>query len=254
MSTNFQKIVSVIMPAYNAERFIDESIRSVISQTYPYWELLIVDDCSNDNSAIIIKKYVEEDNRIVYFKTEQPSGSPYIPRNIGIQNASGRYIAFLDSDDAWLPHKLEEQLPLFDNDHTVIVFSNYEKMNEIGDRNERYINAPAFTNYKKLLRGNVIGCMTAMYDTSKVGKVYFENINHEDYVMWLSILKWGYIARNTNTVTALYRIRRKSVSSNKLKVLSWQWNIYVNVEKTGYLKAICYFCHYACKAFVKSKK
>lgn len=254
MSNNLTEIVSVIMPAYNAERFINDAIKSVLSQTYSYWELLIVDDCSSDSSATIIKEYVEADNRIVYFKTEQPSGSPCIPRNLGIQNAKGRYIAFLDSDDVWLPHKLEEQLPLFDDEHTTIVFSNYEKMNEIGERNERHIKAPAFTDYKKLLRGNVIGCMTAVYDVSKIGKVYFENVNHEDYVMWLSILKRGYIAQNTNTVTALYRIRSKSVSSNKLKVLTWQWNIYMNIEKKGYLKAAYYFCHYAYKAFMKSKK
>lgn len=247
-------LISVITPCYNAASYISEAINSVIAQSYSNWEMLIVDDCSTDNSALIIQKYSSVDSRIYYFKTDQPSGSPCIPRNIGIQNASGRYIALLDSDDAWLPHKLEEQLPLFEDEHTAVVFSNYEKMNEVGERSERHINAPVFTNYNKLLRGNVIGCMTAMYDTSKIGKVYFENINHEDYVMWLSILKRGYIAQNTNTITALYRIRSKSVSSNKLKVLAWQWNIYVDIEKTGYLKAVYYFCHYAYRALMKSKK
>ena len=247
-------LVSVITPCYNAALFIAEAINSVISQSYTNWELLIVDDCSTDNSALIILEYCSVDYRIHYFKTEQPSGSPCIPRNIGIQNAKGRYIAFLDSDDVWLPCKLEEQLPLFNDRHTAIAFSDYEKISEAGARNKRRIKAPAITDYKKLLRGNVIGCVTAVYDISKVGKIYFENINHEDYVMWLSILKKGYIAQNTNTVTALYRIRKKSVSSNKLKVLFWQWNIYVRVEKTGYLKAIYYFCHYAYKAFLKSRK
>lgn len=247
-------LVSIITPCYNAASYIAETIDSVIAQSYPNWELLIVDDCSTDNSALIILEYCSMDSRIHYFKTKQPSGSPYIPRNIGIQNAKGRYIAFLDSDDAWLSFKLNEQLPLFNDKHTAIAFSDYEKMNEAGERNKRRINAPTYTNYKKLLRGNVIGCATAVYDTFKVGKVYFENVNHEDYVMWLSILKRGYIAQNSNTVTALYRIHNKSISSNKLKVLSWQWNIYVNVEKTGYLKALYYFCHYAYKAFLKSRK
>ena len=101
--------------------------------------------------------------------------------------------------------------------------------------------------------GNVIGCLTAIYDTQKVGKIYFENIHHEDYILWLAILKKGFIGRNTETVNALYRVRTQSVSSNKWKVLLWQWNIYINVEKVGYIKAIYYFMNYALKAYKKNK-
>jgi hypothetical protein len=107
-------------------------------------------------------------------------------------------------------------------------------------------------DYQHLLLGNVIGCLTAIYDTEKVGKVYFSDYPHEDYIMWLSILKKGYIARNTNTVTALYRVRYNSVSSNKLKVISWQWEIYRSVEKLGYWKSVLFFISYAYKAFRKS--
>ena len=125
-------------------------------------------------------------------------------------------------------------------------------MTEAGERNERVIEAPLITTYQKLLRGNVIGCLTAVYDTKKVGKVYFPQHTHEDYLLWLSILKRGYVARNTGTVEALYRVRKHSVSSNKLKTLLWQWDIYVNVEKLGYLKAAYCFICYAYKAFIKA--
>lgn len=114
------------------------------------------------------------------------------------------------------------------------------------------MKAPAVTDYKSLLKGNVIGGLTAVYDTVKVGKRFFVNHPHEDYILWLEILKQGYVARNTNTVEALYRVRRHSVSSNKLKAMSWQWSIYRNVEKISYWKAVYYFFCYAYKAFRKA--
>lgn len=249
-----QEKVSVIMPVHNAEKYLSESISSVLQQTYPYWELLIVDDCSTDNSLAIINRYAVLDARIRCLKTDAPSGSPCLPRNLGIKAAQGRFIAFLDSDDCWLPNKLEQQLCLFGETGTVgLVFSDYEKMSEEGERNNRVIKAPMEVSYKQLLRGNVIGCLTAVYDTSKVGKMFFMQHTHEDYILWLSILKKGVVAVNTGTVEALYRVRRNSVSSNKLKVLSWQWDIYRNIEKTGLLKAMYYFAHYAYKAYRKAR-
>lgn len=249
-----QEKVSVIMPVHNAEKYLSESISSVLQQTYPYWELLIVDDCSTDNSLAIINRYAVLDARIRCLKTDAPSGSPCLPRNLGIKAAQGRFIAFLDSDDCWLPNKLEQQLCLFGETGTIgLVFSDYEKMSEEGERNNRVIKAPMKVSYKQLLRGNVIGCLTAIYDTSKVGKMFFMQHTHEDYILWLSILKKGFVAVNTGTVEALYRVRRNSVSSNKLKVLSWQWDIYRNIEKTGLLKAMYYFAHYAYKAYRKAR-
>lgn len=249
-----QEKVSVIMPVHNAEKYLSESISSVLQQTYPYWELLIVDDCSTDNSLAIINRYAVLDARIRCLKTDAPSGSPCLPRNLGIKAAQGRFIAFLDSDDCWLPNKLEQQLCLFGETGTVgLVFSDYEKMSEEGERNNRVIKAPMEVSYKQLLRGNVIGCLTAIYDTSRVGKMFFMQHTHEDYILWLSILKKGVVAVNTGTVEALYRVRRNSVSSNKLKVLSWQWDIYRNIEKTGLLKAMYYFAHYAYKAYRKAR-
>ena len=249
-----KRLVSIITPCYNSSVFIEQTIQSVQAQTYTNWEMLIVDDCSKDNSADIIKTYAKEDKRIKYLKTEKPSGSPVKPRNIGIENSNGRYIAFLDSDDVWLPNKLEEQLYLFDDKKVAVVYSNYEKMNENEERDNRIIKAPSETDYQNLLKGNVIGNLTGIYDTEKVGKVYCPNIHHEDYVLWLSILKQGYKAINTNSVTALYRVRDNSVSSNKLKVLSWQWHILRNIENLPLHRTMYYFVHYAVKGFLKAIK
>ena len=245
-------LVSIITPAYNAASYIGETIESVLKQTYPHWELLIVDDCSTDESSAIIADYAAQDSRIRYFKTASPSGSPCLPRNMGIKFAQGRFIAFLDSDDCWLPHKLEEQLPLFEKSDVGIVYSDYEKMTERGERNQRVVKAPACAGPRRWVLGNVIGCLTAVSDAALVGKVYFENHSHEDYILWLSILKQGYVARNSGKVSACYRVREHSVSSNKWKALSWQWDIYRNVEKIGFLKAAYCFVHYAYKAFRKS--
>ena len=244
---------SIVMPCYNSGTYIRQAINSVRGQTYQDWELLVVDDGSTDNSADIIKGMEQTDGRIKYLKTNAPSGSPIVPRNIGVKNALGRYIAFLDSDDAWLPNKLERQMKMFEQyEDMAICFSNYEKMTEQGERNNRIIKAPSISTYKQLLLSNVIGCLTAVYDTEKVGKVFFQNHSHEDYILWLDILKRGYVARNTNTVEALYRVRENSVSSNKLKTLSWQWDIYRNVEKIGLFRSSYYFLNYAYRAFKKA--
>ncbi len=247
-------MISIITPCYNSVNFISQAIDSVIAQTYTDWEMIVVDDNSRDNSPDIIQEYCRKDARIRYIRTERPSGSPTLPRNIGLKHARGRYIAFLDSDDLWLPTKLEKQLLLFQEDKVAIVYSNYEKISEDGKRDNRNIIAPSQVDYKTLLKGNVMGCLTVMYDSEKVGKRFFNYIGHEDYAVWLAILKEGYIAKNTNTVTALYRVRRQSVSSNKWDVLSWQWNIYVNVEKTGIPMAVFYFVNYAVRAFLKRIK
>lgn len=247
-------MISIVTPCYNSGDSIRETIESVLAQTYTDWEMLIIDDCSKDGSSDIIQQYAAADPRIKYICTDSPSGSPTLPRNIGIEHARGEYIAFLDSDDLWMPTKLEHQLPLLNEDNVAIVYANYEKMDEQGNRSGRYIIAPPSVTYRQLLKGNVMGCLTVMYDVSKVGQVRFKKIGHEDYALWLSVLKRGYIARNSNTVEAIYRVNRKSVSSNKLTVLGWQWNIYVKEEHTGLLRAAWYFINYACRAFAKRMK
>lgn len=247
-------LVSIITPCYNAEKFISFAIENVLNQTYPDWELIITDDCSSDNSANIIKAYAEKDKRIKYIKTDTPSGSPTLPRNIALKEAKGRFIAFLDADDIWLPSKLETQLPLFKEDNVAIVFSNHEKINEQGKRNNRIIKAPKIVDHKKLQKSNYMRCSSVVYDREKVGTMYFKKIGHEDYLLLLEILKKGYIAKNTESTEILYRVCKGSVSRNKLRAASWQWNILRNEEKLSFFPACCCFIVYVFNATVKAIK
>ncbi|GHU03355.1 glycosyl transferase [Spirochaetia bacterium] len=247
-------LVSIITPNYNCEQFISQAIDSVLSQTYQNWEMIIVDDCSIDNSIEVISCYLKKDSRIQLLKTRVCSGSPAEPRNIGIQKARGRYIAFLDSDDIWLPDKLKCQVNIFVNKDTAVVYANFEKITETGIRKDRVIIAPKYVTYKKLLKSNCIQNVTAMYDVSKVGKQFFQSIHHEDYVLWLNILKMGYIATNANITGALYRVRRSSVSGNKFIVLKWQWNIYRSILKLSLSQCVYYFCFYIIKGIIKYAK
>lgn len=246
--------VSIIMPMHNSEKFVCEAIESVLAQTYADWELLVVDDGSTDNSINVVRNFADKDKRIRLLHSDRHIGMPSAPRNVGVSNARGRYVAFLDSDDRWLPHKLERQVALFDNDDVLIVFSNYEKIDEHGTRRHRVITAPATATYKSLLRGNVIGNLTGIYDRAKTDKVAIEDIHHEDYVMWLSILKRGGIAQNTNTVEAEYRVMSNSVSSDKTKVMRWQWAIYRTHERLSVFRSCFYFVHYAVRALYKALK
>lgn len=248
-----KELVSIVMPVHNAERYLEEAIRSVMTQTYPHWELLVIDDASTDRSMDIALALAAEDARIKVHKNPTPTGYPATPRNMAVELAKGRYIAFLDSDDVWLPGKLEHQLPFFSESEKIgVVFSNYEKIDEESERDNRVIKARKITDYNKLLLGNVIGNVTAVYDTSRVGKAYFNKVRHEDYAMWLSILKRGFVARNTGAVMALYRVTGNSVSSHKLHLLSWQWNIYRNVEHLGFFRSVFCYLNYAVRGFFKS--
>lgn len=245
-------LVSIIMPVYNDENYLLSSIPSVIAQSYQNWELLVIDDCSKDRSSQVIDEYIRQDGRIRKFRTDKPSGSPTLPRNIGIENAKGRYIAFLDSDDLWLPTKLEHQVALIiQNADAVMVFSNYKMMDEEGRLYNHPVVSPNTTNYSQLLKGNVMGCLTIMYDTQKVGKRSFPSCGHEDYALWLSILKLGGCAYNTNSVEAVYRVKADSVSSNKFRAMGWQWTIYTKTERLGVMRSVYYFIHYAVRAVTK---
>lgn len=251
MATDFEQLVSIITPCYNSSAYIQETIESVINQTYTNWEMIIVDDCSTDNSKDIIDIFCKIDKRIKYFKTEFSSGSPTRPRNDGIYISNGRYIAFLDSDDLWHSNKLETQIKLFQDPEVALVYTNYEKISENGISNNRVIIAPILVDYKCLLRGNVIACCTCVYDTHKIGKQYFLKQGHEDYALWLKILKKGFIGKNTGFVSAKYRVRHSSISSNKYKVIFWVYNIYRNNEKMSIINSVYFSFSTLSQSFLK---
>ena len=236
-------LVSIIMPCHNAEKTIKEAIDSVMEQIYTSWELIVIDDCSTDSSVEIISTFSEKDSRIKLFHTDKSVGKPYYPRNLGISNSNGRYIAFLDSDDIWLPTKLMNQIPLFQDENVAIVFSYYEKFStsRVQNKTDRIIKSPETVSFKSALYGNPIGNLTGIYDTKKVGKILYEDAGHEDYILWLSILKKGFIARNTNSIEARYRVAENSVSSNKGRAALWTWNIYRNSLGFNFPKSLyCY--------------
>lgn len=244
------ELVSVITPNYNSEKYIRETIESVIRQTYQHWEMIIVDDGSRDNCISVINTYLS-DPRIKLYRQPVNQG-PVAARNKGIEMALGRYIAFLDSDDAWAPEKLEKQVRLFETaDNAAIVFADYDQMDESGNPLNKIITAPAIVTYASLLKTNYIGCLTAVYDQQLLGKRYFVNHGHEDYILWLSILREGYSAYNTGEVLARYRKSQHSLSGNKLKAATWQWSIYRNVEKLNLFKSTWLFCSYFVHALKK---
>lgn len=244
-------LVSIIMPCHNGALYLKESIESVQKQTWENWELLIIDDASTDNSCQIVEEYMCNDSRINLFHNEHSTGIPATPRNIGIKAAKGRYIAFIDCDDAWVPNKLQSQLPLFEKEHVGVVFSNCLKMTSEGVPMNRLIKFPMVVDYSMLLKGCCIGNIVAVYDSAKVGKVYQKEVHQEDYLMWLNIMSTGVCAMNTNTIGAFYRIHKDSLSGNKLKTIGWQWNILRCELKFSFFKAFYYFFSYAVKGLLK---
>ena len=236
-------LVSIIMPSYNSEKFISKTIESVINQTYERWEIIIVDDCSPDNSNQIIEKYCKNDSRIKLIKLEQNSG-PAVARNRAIEEAKGRYIAFLDADDLWLPEKLEKQLEFMQKNNMAFTYSGYKLVDEDDNALGVFIPRKELT-YEDILKTNDIGCLTAIYDVQKLGKIYMPNIlKRQDYGLWLKILKQIGKTKGIVEPLAVYRIRKNSVSSNKLKAAKYQWKIYREVEKLNIFISSYYFIHY----------
>jgi len=236
-------LVSIITPSYNSEKFIAKTIESVMTQTYENWEMIIVDDCSQDNSNEIIENYMQQDKRIKLIKLDKNSG-PAIARNTAIKQAKGRYIAFLDADDLWLPEKLEKQINFMNYNDLAFTYSAYKIIDE-SDNDLGWFVPPATATYDSLLKTNYIGCLTAIYDSQKLGKIYMPKIlKRQDYALWLKILKQIKQTKGITEPLAVYRIRQNSVSSNKIKAAKYNWIIYREFEKLGFFKSVYYFIHY----------
>ena len=244
--------VTIIMPSYDSEKFIIESIESVLVQTYSNWELIIVDDCSPDDSNKIITKYVDSDGRIKLIKLQKNSG-PAVARNTAIEAASGRYIAFLDSDDVWLPNKLETQINFMHDNDLAFTYSSYRLVGEDNEHLGVFITKDKIS-YFDMLKTCSVGCLTAIYDTKKIGKQYMPLIlKRQDYGLWLKILKLIGETKGISEPLATYRIRKNSVSSNKVKAAKYQWKIYRDIEKLSFLKSLYYFVFYAYNGVTKYK-
>lgn len=237
-------LVSIITPAYNAAEYIAETIESVLAQTYPNWEMLIVNDCSKDNTAAIVQSYAAKDNRIKLINLKKNSGAA-VARNTAIQNAKGRYISFLDSDDLWKKDKLQKQMSFMQQYGYAFTFTAYEHFKDTKENIQSAVNIPKSLNYKQALKGNQIGCLTVMLDRKQIQNIEFSRQKHEDYILWLNILKQDITTYGLNENLALYRVgNSKSISSNKLQSALWTWNVYRESQKISVLKSMYYMWFY----------
>ena len=244
-------LVSIVTPVYNSERFISETIESIQSQTYRNWELLLIDDCSKDNSYEIIKNYMQNDDRIKYIKLEKNSGAA-VSRNTGIKNAKGRFIAFIDSDDLWEAKKLEIQVKYMLENKLGFSFTSYRYIKEDGTRTNKIAKAPNKINYNGLLKNTIIGCSTVLIDRNIIGDFTMPLVRRgQDTATWLQLLKKEKYAYGISEALVNYRLVGNSISSNKITALKRTWNTYRNVEKLGLLKSSYVFCFYVFNAIKK---
>lgn len=251
-SAQRSSLVSVITPVFNCARFIGETIESVRAQTHADWELICVDDGSSDGSSEIVQFYVEQDSRIRLIRLDANAGAA-VARNTALESASGRYIAFLDGDDVWLPTKLKIQLDYMQKNNATFCFSAYARVNELNDV-ICTVGVPLQVTYHELLKTSVIGCLTAIYDTRFFGKVPMPlTRKRQDFALWLQLLKRTDCARGIPEVMALYRVRRGSMSANKFDAARYTWNIYRNVEGFGFWRSFYYFANYGVRGLLRSK-
>ena len=228
-------LVSIITPTYNSERFIQDTIQSVLDQTYSNWELLIVDDASRDSTVAIANAF--NDRRIRVFRLTENGGAA-VARNKGIAEASGDFIAFLDADDRWKPHKLAVQLDFMETNDTKVCFSSYDLMDEEGILMNKTVNALPELTYNKLLKSNYVGNLTGMYDTRSLGKVYSPLLRkRQDWGLWLKCLEKAGTGHGIQESLAYYRVRKDSISSNKIEMLKFNYVFYRKALNFGSLKS-----------------
>ena len=234
-----QPLVSIIMPCYNMESFLRRTIASVQAQTYPCWELLVTDDGSTDDSRRILTDLAKEDPRIKPLYLPH-NGGIAAARNAGLERASGRYRAFLDSDDLWMPEKLAVQLRFMREHNAAFTYTAYERVTEdLTLLNTKQV--PAQLSYRDLLKKNEIGCLSVMIDRDKVGDFSMPHRKHEDYATWLSILRTtGLTAYGIQDPLARYVVRDGSVSRNKWRSMTWVYGIYTQQEGLSPLTATLY--------------
>lgn len=231
------ELVSIIMPSYNSEKHISESINSVLHQTYTNWELLITDDCSVDSTLQIVEEFQNKDSRIKLYTLKINSGAA-AARNNSIAKSKGRFIAFLDSDDLWLNNKLELQIEFMTKGDFALTYTSYEKFK---NKNEfiSIIHALDMLSYNDMLKNNYIGCLTAIYDSKLLGKLYMPNIRRrQDYALWLKILKKTHYAYGLDLVLSKYRVLDSSLSQGTLTNLKYTFQLYRDVEKFSFIKAV----------------
>ncbi len=234
------KLVSIIMPTYNCAKFIGKTIESVIAQTYENWELIIVDDCSKDNTEEVVSKY--KDNRIKYHRLENNSGAA-VARTEAMKKARGSYMSFLDSDDLWKKDKLEKQLEFMNKNNYNFTCTEYEQIDEEGNKLNKVIKVKKRADYNRILLDCPVGNSTVMYNVEKLGKFEVPNIRkRNDDALWLQILKKEKYIYGMPDILMEYRIRSNSISSNKLSLVKYHWQLYREIEHLSVFRSVFHIC------------
>lgn len=237
-------LVSIIMPAYNAGNTIEKSIESVLNQTYLNWELIIVNDGSEDNTWKIMQDFAKKDDRIKVYSNDI-NLKVAKTRNVALKNSKGKYIAFLDSDDSWTENKLEKHISFMQEKNVDFTYSNVLVQNKNTGKETEWIFDKK-VNYKDILKTNQISCLTVVLKKDLIEGLEMLDVGSEDYVFWLSILKERTeYAYNVNKTLAIYSENLESLSRNKFKSAKWQWKVYRNIEKLNLFNSIYYFINYA---------
>lgn len=242
--------VSVVMPAFDAQATLAASMRSVLGQSHREVELIVVDDRSRDGTWDIAQAEAARDPRVVAIR-QPANGGVAAARNAGIEAATGDYVAFLDSDDTWHPHKLAAQVGFMQHGDARICYAAYRRVDERG-RVLTVVRPPARVGYADMLKSNRIGNLTGIYHRS-LGQARFQRVGHEDYVFWLQLVRRAGSAHRLPdpSPVADYLVRSGSLSSDKARAARWQWHIYRGIERLGPARAGWYFLHYAANAALK---
>ena len=236
MENKKEELVSIIMPAYNCGDFIGIALDSVINQSYKNWEVIVVDDCSTDNTADVVQEYIKNDNRIKYHKLEKNSGAA-VARNKAVDLASGKYMAFLDSDDVWFQEKLTKQIGFMEENDYGFTCTSYTKIDEQGEYLNRTIVAQPRRDYDGVLK-TCPGNSTVIYNAKKLGKFKIPDIKkRNDYVMWLQVIKKEKYLYGIEEPLGSHRIRTEGISSNKKSLVGYHWKVYREIENLSLLKS-----------------
>ena len=245
-------MVSIIMPMFNSASTLTDSVISVLAQDYQSWELIIVDDNSGDESLAVANKFADMDPRIVVLMTDRNVGSGGA-RNKGILKAKGDLIAFLDSDDLWLPQKLEKQVKMFSDKNINFVCSAYQRFNSVTFETEN-VGVPNVITFKNLLKTNYIGCLTVVLRRDAFNNLMFPDMRkRQDYALWLSLIRPGDNVHCVNHVLARYRHGHESVTSNKLGSVMSTWKVYREFLQLSFSSSAFYFFNYLVRGFVRTK-
>jgi len=237
--------ISIVTPTFNSQQFIDETIESVVNQTFPDWELILVDDGSTDSTVDHVKRWESEDPRIHLIENERNLG-PGPSRNKAVDISRGRYVAYLDSDDVWLPSKLHTQLKHMQAHDAIFSFTSYEIMDEKSNDLGRQVIAPPELSYEELLQNTVIGCLTVVIDSDRSPPLLMPDIpSRQPLVLWLKILRETGPAFGIDEILARYRVRAGSISSDKVQAAKQVWRVYREYEHLALPTALRYFLSYA---------